>query len=490
MDQRIDTEHRLETAPGRRQRSPRSAKRGQTVRGSSAHAPRARRMVLIITALIIVAIVGPVLWWLNCRGYESTDDAFIDARTVSVSAQVGAAIVDVPVTDNQLVEAGAVLVRLDDRDFRAQVDQATAQIDQAKANIANVDAQVAAQQARIDQAEKQTAQSQAALTFAQAARRALHAAGQNRRRHRRAGAAIHLQSPARRRPASRPRKPTRSRPKSSFRSSRRSAKLARGAIGTGARRAGAGRGQSVAHLDHRAGRRPRHATDRSQGQLRRGRPGTDDVRAARGLGHGQFQGDAASLRAARAIRSRSRSTPIRTAQFKGHVDSIQAGSGTAFSLLPAENATGNYVKIVQRVPVKIVFDEPPDVLLGPGMSVVPTVRCDERSAHRLLRSREPLGRGRSQSVADRHRRLDRHLHGRARHRDRQRVAALHRRQPGGQRRREHLGRHHLSDRQRRRSADQRLALQRDRPQALLHALRRGVHGRFAALRARRAASAR
>jgi len=60
--------------------------------------------------------------------------------------------------------------------------------------------------------------------------------------------------------------------------------------------------------------------------------------------------------------------------FKGHVDTIQPGSGTAFSLLPPENATGNYVKIVQRVPVKIVFDEPPDVLLGLGMSVVPRVR--------------------------------------------------------------------------------------------------------------------
>jgi membrane fusion protein (multidrug efflux system) len=60
--------------------------------------------------------------------------------------------------------------------------------------------------------------------------------------------------------------------------------------------------------------------------------------------------------------------------FKGHLDSMQSGSGTAFSLLPAENATGNYVKIVQRVPVKIVFDKPPDVLLGPGMSVVPTVK--------------------------------------------------------------------------------------------------------------------
>jgi len=59
----------------------------------------------------------------------------------------------------------------------------------------------------------------------------------------------------------------------------------------------------------------------------------------------------------------------------GHVDSVQPGSGTAFSLLPAQNATGNYVKIVQRVPVKIVMDNaPPDVALGPGMSVVPVVR--------------------------------------------------------------------------------------------------------------------
>jgi membrane fusion protein (multidrug efflux system) len=60
--------------------------------------------------------------------------------------------------------------------------------------------------------------------------------------------------------------------------------------------------------------------------------------------------------------------------FAGHVDSVQSGSGTAFSLLPAENATGNYVKIVQRLPVKITFDKMPDVLLGPGMSVVPTVK--------------------------------------------------------------------------------------------------------------------
>jgi membrane fusion protein (multidrug efflux system) len=72
---------------------------------------------------------------------------------------------------------------------------------------------------------------------------------------------------------------------------------------------------------------------------------------------------------------------------RGHVDSVQPGSGTAFSLLPAQNATGNYVKIVQRVPVKIVMDDPPtDVALGPGMSVVPTVRIDPTpSAYERLR---------------------------------------------------------------------------------------------------------
>ena len=66
--------------------------------------------------------------------------------------------------------------------------------------------------------------------------------------------------------------------------------------------------------------------------------------------------------------------------FSGHVDSIQAGSGAQFSLLPPENATGNYIKVVQRIPVKIVFDEQPDpnkYYIVPGMSVVPEVNIKE-----------------------------------------------------------------------------------------------------------------
>ena len=62
-------------------------------------------------------------------------------------------------------------------------------------------------------------------------------------------------------------------------------------------------------------------------------------------------------------------------EIKGHVDSIQRGAGQAFGLLPPENATGNYVKVVQRVPVKIVLDRiPPECHLGPGMSVEPNVK--------------------------------------------------------------------------------------------------------------------
>jgi membrane fusion protein (multidrug efflux system) len=66
-------------------------------------------------------------------------------------------------------------------------------------------------------------------------------------------------------------------------------------------------------------------------------------------------------------------------EFKAHVDSVQAGSGAQFSLLPPENATGNYVKVIQRVPVKIVFDEPlpANHVIGPGLSVTPSVAVSQ-----------------------------------------------------------------------------------------------------------------
>ncbi len=356
MDQRTDNERRLDTAPGRETRPALGE-----VRKPQAwidRMRRRRRMILTVTALLIFAIVAVVAYWINTSGYESTDDAFIDARTVSISAQVGAAIVDVPVTDNQLVEAGTVLVKLDGRDYKAQVDQATA-------SVANIDAQIIAQQARIDQAEKQAAESQASLVFAE----------QQEERY--------------------------------------TDLVKKGAVTVEQAQQYAS-GLRQARANYSAAQANAIATQKqlpvlqAQRKLAEAQLEQADANLSRTLITAPVAGRVARLTAAKGnyaaigqalmlfvprdvwVTANFKETQLLTVRpgdpvdividtfphrkFKGHVDSIQAGSGTAFSLLPAENATGNFVKIVQRVPVKIVFDEPPDVLLGPGMSVVPTVR--------------------------------------------------------------------------------------------------------------------
>ena len=371
MDQRVDNERRLETAPGREAKPAVGQARPD---GPWLERLRARRrMVLILTALVIVAVAATVFWWVNSVAYESTDDAFIDARTVPVSAQISAAIVDVPVTDNQLVEAGAVLLRLDDRDYPGSGRSGQ-----------GADEPGAGEHRQCRSAGRGAA--------------GAHRAGRETDRAVAGGAHFRKQEDDRtarwskpaRSPSSRrsntPRISCRRRPISPPPSATKVA-TRKAASGT----PGAARRRPRRKWNRRAPRwsRPRpicrarlitapvagrvDAADRGQRRLRGGRPGADDVRAARGLGHRQFQGDAAALvRPGDPVDIKIDAYPHR--KFKGHVDSIQAGSGTAFSLLPAENATGNYVKIVQRVPVKIVFDEPPDVLLGPGMSVVPTVK--------------------------------------------------------------------------------------------------------------------
>jgi membrane fusion protein, multidrug efflux system len=117
--------------------------------------------------LIIMVLAAATRWYIASLAYVSTDDAFIDSRPVSISSQVSGAIVDVPVTDNQLIEANGVLAHIDDRDYRASLDQAKAQVDQANASIANYKAQIDEQQAHIGQATQQVDLAQAALTFAQ-----------------------------------------------------------------------------------------------------------------------------------------------------------------------------------------------------------------------------------------------------------------------------------------------------------------------------------
>ena len=180
MDQRTDNERRLDTAPGRATRSA----IGEVRRPQSwLDRMRARRrMILTIMALIIVGIVAVVAYWLSTRDYQSTDDAFIDARNVSVSPQVGRRD-HRGAGHRQPARSGRrLLVQIDPRDYQAAVDQAEAQVAQANATIANLDAQIEAQQARIDQAGKTGGADPGGAHLRPAGERA-PGPGQARRRH-------------------------------------------------------------------------------------------------------------------------------------------------------------------------------------------------------------------------------------------------------------------------------------------------------------------
>ena len=117
--------------------------------------------------VLIAALVGGLLYWLEVRRYESTDDAFVAARSFSVASKVGGYVTDIPVTDNQHVNAGDLLAKIDERDYRIAVDQAQAQVAVSKANVANVEAQIVSQQEQIKQAQAQLEQAQAQLQFSQ-----------------------------------------------------------------------------------------------------------------------------------------------------------------------------------------------------------------------------------------------------------------------------------------------------------------------------------
>jgi membrane fusion protein, multidrug efflux system len=374
MDQRVDNEKRQETrqdtAPSRDTKtvlgtSPKDRSWLTTLREH-------RTLVLTLAALCIVLMVGITIWWINASRYESTDDAFIDARTVTISSQLSARVVDVPVTDNQLVTAGTVLVRLDKSDYQAQLDQAKAQVDQAQANIANIDAQIAAQQARIDEANKQVVQAQAVLTFAQQ---------QNERYGGlvKTGAVTVEQA---------------QQYNSNFLQAQASFAAAQAnAVATEKQLPvlQTQRQQAQAQLEQMQAAAEPPQINLSRTVITAPVDGyVTSLTAAKGLYAAAGQAlmmfvpkdvwvtanfketQLDYMRDGQPVDITIDAFPDRT--FKGHVASVQAGSGTAFSLLPAQNATGNYVKIVQRVPVKIVFDNPLDLLLGPGMSVVPSVK--------------------------------------------------------------------------------------------------------------------
>jgi membrane fusion protein (multidrug efflux system) len=338
-------------------------------------AARMRRHPYIVAAAVLGAllvIAAGVAWWLNARNYVSTDDAFIETRPVQIAPQVTGTVITVPVTDNQQVEKGALLLRIDPRDYEAAVQQARAQVEQAQASVQTTDAQIAAQEANIAQAKTAVTQAQAALTFAQ-------------QQYDRATQLFKTGAGTRQQVDQTSSDLTQK--KAAFLAAQASETAAEKQLGvlraqrTSARAqvdaAKAALNTAQINLDRTTIAAPQagRIANLTAGPGTYAQPGQavmtlvpNEVWVTANFKETEIGG----MKAGDPVDISVDAYPDKT--FKGHVDSIQAGSGTAFSLLPPQNATGNFVKIVQRVPVKIVFDGDPGVYLGPGMSVVPTVK--------------------------------------------------------------------------------------------------------------------
>jgi len=336
-----------------------------------------RHPVLAPVGLIalLLAAAGGYLYWDHTAHFESTDDAFIAARQFAIAPQVAGYVTAVPVTDNEHVNKGGVVAQIDQRDYLAALAQAQAQVAGAQAGVHNIDAQIATQDAQIGANQAQVAQAQANMELARVTW------GRDQPLVKQGWATAQQGTTD---------VQTLKAQQSAVDSAQAALKVAQRQIDTlRAQRASAeaSLAQAQAQLDQAklnlgyttvVADQPGRIVNLTGAVGQYAQAGTnlsmfvpDEIWVVANYKETQLD----RMRPGQPVDMEIDAYPER--DFHGHVDSVQPGSGTAFSLLPAENATGNYVKIVQRVPVKLILDNPPaDVSLGPGMSVVPTVRVD------------------------------------------------------------------------------------------------------------------
>ena len=332
-------------------------------------------VIAIGVALFLVIAAAGYLYWDNARRFETTDDAYIEARQFSVAPKVGGYLTAVPVTDNQHVVANSVIAQIDERDYRIALQQAEAQVAAAEASVRGIDAQTAVQKAQVEAAQAQVTRAQAALKFSEEDADRYKNLAQTG-----VGSVQQAQQT-----------------QSKRQQDQASLADAQAAVTVALRQIEslkAQRANAEASLAQAQAQRDQAKLNLSYTTVTVGQPGRvvnltaavgefvqpstslamfvpDEIWVTANFKETQL----AAMRPGQPVTIRIDAYPDRLIQ--GHVASVQPGSGTAFSLLPAENATGNFVKIVQRVPVKLVIDNPPtDVAVGPGMSVVPSVRVN------------------------------------------------------------------------------------------------------------------
>ena len=351
------------------------AQENQTAKAPVPSRGRLRRIALVL-ALLAGTAAGAYYghdYWTTGRYLESTDDAYVKADSTIVAPKVSGYIAQVLVGDNQPVKAGQLLARIDDRDFRTALNQANADVAAAEASVRNLDAQLALQQSLIEQGTADVAAAEATLQFAQeeqARYDGLMKSGSGTiQRAQQTDAALR----------------------------EKTAQLQRSKSGLSAAQRKVDvltteRARALAQLDR--ARAVEQQASLNLSYTRISAP-VDGTVGARSLRVGQFVQAGTQLMAVVPLDAvyvvanfkETQLTNMRNGQpvelridsfhdtkLKGHVDSLSPASGLEFALLPPDNATGNFTKIVQRVPVKIVLDDDRlKGLLRPGMSAEPVV---------------------------------------------------------------------------------------------------------------------
>lgn len=339
----------------------------------------AKRLITfgIVGLVVLAAAIGGGWWWLSHRGLESTENAFVQADTVQVSPQIPGYVAEVLVTDNQQVQAGQVLARLDPAQFEAALAQAQANVVAAQAATRNVGERAEAEQAVIAEraAAVQTAQAQARLASADLQR---------------------YEALARQGWVSAQRAQTAQAQAAQAQAAVAQAQAALEAERRATAAFGSSRAQSAATIEQ-----ARAAVRQAQINLDRAviRAPAAGVIGARAVRVGQYvqpgqvmmavvplgrtyvvanfkETQVGAMRVGQPVTIEVDAFPGHA--FRGRVDSFAPATGSEFALIPVENATGNFTKIVQRVPVRIVLDERDPLAAGlrPGLSL--SVRVDTR----------------------------------------------------------------------------------------------------------------
>ena len=336
-----------------------------------------RPKVLIIGAIIlIIAVVMTLLWWLNARKYESTDDAFVDAHIVRLAPQVAGVITDVPVAPNRHVQAGDLLVSIQPDSIETQLEQRRANVEQSQASYAQSLSAIETTRKQYQQALAQIAQPRAQLVKAR----------EDLARY------IYLRSV----------NPSAVAP-TTIDAARAAVRDADAQVSAAERAAESARAQIRTAED--AAKAQAASVKSAQAQVREtqinvaynrivaplsGVVSNVNVNKGSYVAPGQQMMAlipdnlwvTANFKETQLARMKI-GQPVEIVvdafpgiRFDGRVDSFQRGAGQAFQILPPQNTTGNFVKVVQRVPVRITFVRPNPLQypIGPGMSVVPTVK--------------------------------------------------------------------------------------------------------------------